>query len=78
MPRFTIKELLIATTLIASGLGMLVFMLHQGDSMWSLLFFSSAVGRRNMQDGFGDLVNRPACAPRLNWNDSIPSGHLDY
>ena len=38
----------------------------------------SAVGRRHMQDGFADVVNRPACAARLNWNNSLPSEHLDY
>ena len=38
----------------------------------------SAVGRRHIQDGFADLGNRPACAARLNWNDSLPSEHLHY
>jgi hypothetical protein len=38
----------------------------------------SAVGRRQMRDSFADLVNRPACAARLNWSDSLSSEHLDY
>jgi len=50
---------------------------HFADTNGAYAAFS-AVGRRHMQDGFADLVNRPACAPRLNWNGSLPSEHLEY
>lgn len=62
MPRFTVKDLLIATTLIAVGAGMLVSQLSQlggptelGDGWWALLVIV-AVALVGM--GLGTLFRR--------------------
>jgi hypothetical protein len=62
MPRFTVKEVLIATTLIAVGIGILVSQLSQlggptelGDGWWALLVM---VAFALVGMGFGTLFRR--------------------